>query len=114
MPAVGESVPCARRAVARYAQAVAALDADLLDAIRLAVSDAVANAALHAYPQRSGRVELTADMADGELWVLMADTGRGLNRPSDRAGLGMGLALMATVTGELVLADRADGGTEVG
>ena len=111
-PAVPDSPSRARRAIARFAAAGGATDAEI-DAVRLAVSEAVTNAVQHAYRETAGQIHLSATVIDGELWVLIADDGCGHQAPPPSPGLGLGIALMASVSRELVLTERADGGTEV-
>ena len=110
-PAIDESVPRVRRAVAEYAAAAGAND-DQLDRVRLAVSEAVTNVVRHAYRIRRGEIHLTANVAGDELWVLVSDDGRGLHRPTQDPGLGWGLALIADVCDEFVITERGEGGTE--
>ncbi len=101
-----------RHAVARYARA-AGIQGDQLDAVRLAVSEAVTNVVLHAYPDdESGHVYVTARLVGDELWVLIADDGCGLGAPALRPGLGWGLALITDACDEFTVAERAEGGTE--
>jgi stage II sporulation protein AB (anti-sigma F factor) len=112
-PAVAGSVPIGRRAIARYAQELGAT-AEELDEIRLAVSEAMTNAVLHAYRGNgSGHVHVNAALASGELWVLISDDGRGLQTGTESPGLGVGLALICEVTDSCAIVKRASGGTEV-
>jgi anti-sigma regulatory factor (Ser/Thr protein kinase) len=83
-----------------------------LDGVRLAVSEAISNVVLHAYADEPGNVHVTARVVDGELWILVADEGRGHNSSPARAGLGWGLAFITDAADEFALAERADGGTE--
>jgi serine/threonine-protein kinase RsbW len=107
-----ESVPAARRALTDFARAAGAPD-DLTEAVRLASSEALTNAVVHAYRGEPGSVYLTAAVVDEELWVLIADDGCGLEPQPDRPGLGLGLGLISQVTDELAIVPRATGGTEV-
>jgi anti-sigma regulatory factor (Ser/Thr protein kinase) len=110
--AVPGSVPRGRNAVAAFA-AEAGASEEQLDAIRLAVSEALTNVVMHAYDGTDGEIHLTAAVAGGELWVLIADDGRGLAvRPNSR-GLGMGLALIAQSAEEFAIVKRAQWGTEL-
>ncbi|HET9125071.1 MAG TPA: ATP-binding protein [Solirubrobacteraceae bacterium] len=111
-PAVAGSIPRARRAVAQYA-ARNGIGGELLDGIRLAVSEAVTNVVMHAYPDRSGAVHVTAAVAGAELWVLVADDGCGHRTPSRQPGLGWGLTVIAQHSRDYVITERALGGTEV-
>jgi anti-sigma regulatory factor (Ser/Thr protein kinase) len=111
-PAVAESVPQARRAVAEFAER-AGLGGKQLEELRLAVSEAVTNVVLHAYRGRDGEVQIDAAVSADELWVLVADTGCGYQTPSKNPGFGFGLALIADACDEFVITERAHGGTEV-
>ena len=107
-----EAVGQARHAVVGFA-ARAGADPGQLEAIRLAVSEAVTNAVVHGYRSRSGDVLVTAAIAADEIWILIGDRGGGMQGHSDTPGLGLGLALIARVADEMWIAPRAEGGTEV-
>ena len=107
-----ESVPQVRGAVRAFAAELGA-KAEQVDGIRLAVSEAVTNAVLHAYRDESGSVYVTAALVSNELWILIADDGCGLEPRTDRPGLGLGLGLISQVSDGLTLVRRANGGTEV-
>ena len=111
-PAIAESVPHARTAVAEFARQ-AGMAKDRLEGLRLAVSEAVTNVVRHAYPSSSGSVAVTAGRASDELWVLVADQGRGHQSQSPNPGLGFGLGIIAHECDELVIMERSEGGTEV-
>jgi anti-sigma regulatory factor (Ser/Thr protein kinase) len=111
-PAVPRSVPVLRRALAAVA-AEADASEDQVNAVRLAVSEAVTNVVLHAYRDGSGPVHVSADLAGSELWVLIADDGCGLRPGADSAGLGMGLAVIADLTDDVTIVSRSSGGVEV-
>lgn len=91
-----------RNAVAAFA-AQAEFTLSELEEIKLAVSEAVTNAIVHAYPNGGGEVRVRAVLEDGELQVEVEDEGVGIadveqaRQPSfstrpDR--LGMGFAFM--------------------
>jgi anti-sigma regulatory factor (Ser/Thr protein kinase) len=112
-PAIAESVPRARNDVVAFAVKRGASKPQL-DAIRLAVSEAVSNAVVHAYDGKgAGDIHVTAEIAAEELWVLIADDGRGFQAPARNPGLGWGLPLIAHMSERLEIAERADGGTEI-
>jgi anti-sigma regulatory factor (Ser/Thr protein kinase) len=89
--------------------------ADVLDAIRVAVSETFTNAVLHAYPgaDQVGTVEVTAEHADGVLHIAVADGGRGMMPRVGSPGLGFGLSLIAQMTQDFRVERRAEGGTTV-
>ena len=115
--AEAESVPAARDAVTRYA-IEAGVVGERLDAIRLAASEAVTNAVVHAYAapaprDEPGVIQLTLSCIDGELWVLVGDEGGGI-RPRGRGnGLGLGLVLIAELADDFQILSRGGGGTEL-
>jgi len=111
LPAVADVIPTLRHEVADFAQAVG-VEEPRLDDVRLAVSEAISNVVLHAYVDRPGNVHVTARVVEDELWILVADDGRGHNASPTRAGLGWGLAFITDAADEFALAERAEGGTE--
>jgi anti-sigma regulatory factor (Ser/Thr protein kinase) len=111
-PAVPDSVPRARRAVVDLAAEVGA-SPQQLEAIRLAVSEALSNAVIHAYPGAPGQVHVRAAVKAGVLSVVVADEGRGLSPKLNRRGMGLGLVLIAQAADELTIAKRSAGGTEL-
>lgn len=111
-PAVPDSIPAARRALVDFARE-AGMDGEQVDALRLAASEAVTNVVRHAYREREGLVHVTAAVAGEELWVLIGDDGHGLEAGSDEPGLGMGLALIASVSDYFAVVKRSGGGTEL-
>jgi serine/threonine-protein kinase RsbW/stage II sporulation protein AB (anti-sigma F factor) len=110
--AVPASVAEARGAVAEFARA-AGMDAATLAALRVAVSEAVTNAVLHAYldAPEAGPVHVTAERAGDEMWVAISDEGRGMIPRPDSPGIGLGLPLIARMTQGFELHERDGGGT---
>jgi anti-sigma regulatory factor (Ser/Thr protein kinase) len=84
-----------------------------LDAIRLAASEAITNAVVHAYPGPGGTFNVSASSLPDELWLLVSDDGAGLRPRSNGAGLGLGLAVIAQVTDEFQIVSRSTGGTQL-
>jgi serine/threonine-protein kinase RsbW len=110
--ATPDVIPMLRHAVADYARSVG-IDGDQLDGVRLAVSEALSNVVLHAYGERDpGYIYLTARVVGDELWIFVADDGRGHNAAPVHPGLGWGLAFITDATDEFALAERAEGGSE--
>ena len=111
--AVAESIPHARLAVTQFATRNG-ITGEPLDDIRLAVTEAATNAVRHAYPDLTpGAFHVTAAVAGEELWVLVADDGCGYRTSPQIPGLGWGLTLIAKLSEEYVITERATGGTEV-
>lgn len=108
LPAVPASVSLARRAVASLLDS---LDVDRWP-VELVVSEAVANAVVHAYPDRaSGQVRLEAWLEDGLLTVVVADDGVGMSSGRGSQGLGEGLAVIRRLAWEVEVQSR--GGTRL-
>jgi anti-sigma regulatory factor (Ser/Thr protein kinase) len=85
----------------------------LLTSAKLAVSEAVTNAVMHAYvgaPQ-PGAVSLDATFAGDSLLVEVADEGSGMMPRLDSPGLGVGLPLIADTTDALDIDCTPLGGT---
>jgi len=113
-PAVADSVPRARHALAGFATRAGA-SGEQIDAVRLTSSEALTNAVLHAYRGEPGAIQVTAAVVAQELWVLIADEGCGMQPRGERPGLGLGLGLglIAKLTDEFEIVARSGGGTEV-
>jgi len=112
-PSDVSSVGLARAAVDKFALA-AGLSGERLDDIRLCVSEAVGNAAVHAYPaDEIGPIRVGLLASDGELLVHVSDDGCGLQGASQNAGLGLGLPLMSQLSDGLVVREHGFGGVEV-
>jgi serine/threonine-protein kinase RsbW len=88
------------------------MDSDGIAAVRLAVTEAATNAVIHAYAKAKGELRVTAAMQDGELAIVIADTGPGLVERRDSPGLGVGLAVIARVAERLKIVSHPDG-TEI-
>ena len=112
-PARPSSVPQARGAALAWARERGA-DQETLEALALAVSEAVANAAVHAYRGReAGDVHLhLEETADGFL-VSVADQGIGMSPRTDSPGLGLGMPLIARMAESVEVSSAERGGTQV-
>jgi anti-sigma regulatory factor (Ser/Thr protein kinase) len=111
--AVAASVVAARSAVSAFAARSGATMEDL-ERLRLAVSEAVTNAVVHAYPPDTpGLIHVTAALAGRELSVIVADDGCGLGGARETPGLGLGLRLMDHSCASLAVTARPSGGTQL-
>ena len=109
LAAVSQSVGTARRAVSQFSAGLPVVH----DGIAIAVSEAVTNAVVHAYPDRpGGHVRVHATPARGALLITVSDDGQGIATPSERGGLGVGLTLIARLCSSLQI-DGDGGGTRV-
>jgi serine/threonine-protein kinase RsbW len=112
-PAIPGSVGIARNELTGFAQRAGVAE-ERLHAVRLAASEAITNAVLHAYERfEAGEVHVSASYVEGELWVLVADAGHGMRSRDDSPGLGLGLALVAQLADDFQILSRGSGGTEL-
>jgi anti-sigma regulatory factor (Ser/Thr protein kinase) len=89
------------------------VDDGLTDAVMLVATEAVSNAVLHAYGDATGHVEYAADIADGDVQLVVADTGLGLRTGHVSAGAGLGLKIIAGHCDDFQLLERPRGGLEL-
>jgi anti-sigma regulatory factor (Ser/Thr protein kinase) len=104
--AVPASVPAIRKTVVGLARRNGA-SADRCAEVAIAVSEAAANAVVHAYIDTAepGTIQVTATVLDGELRVTIADRGRGMLPRTDSPGLGLGLPLISDLATSFEIAD---------
>jgi anti-sigma regulatory factor (Ser/Thr protein kinase) len=88
------------------------MDAEGVADVRLAVTEAATNAVIHAYAEAEGELRVTATMRDGELAIVIGDTGPGLVEGRHSPGLGLGLSIIATLAERLKIVNRSSG-TEI-
>ncbi|MDF2780816.1 MAG: ATP-binding protein [Geminicoccaceae bacterium] len=112
LPASPSSVAEARHELTAYAERCGWYD---LWPVKVAVSEAVGNAVVHAYPDGSGRdhVRIRAHLDQGRLLVSIEDDGVGMRPRIDSPGLGIGISLIQRLTDRLVMKERSEGGVQV-
>lgn len=81
--------------------------------VRIAVSEVVTNAVVHAYGGRPGEIRVTAFLDGDELRIVVADDGPGMAPRLESPGLGLGLPTAATAASDLTIVTPDRGGTEV-
>ena len=112
-PASPEHVGAARRVVSAAARQAGAED-PVLDAVRLAVSEAVSNVIVHGYRQTgSGAFTVAIEREDDKLQVTVRDQGCGMQPRTDSPGAGLGLPLIANLAESFSVTAPPGGGTEV-
>jgi anti-sigma regulatory factor (Ser/Thr protein kinase) len=107
--------PLGVRRLRREMTALAAdcgMSADAIADVQLAVTEAATNAVMHAYAETDGDLTVTATRQDGELAIVIGDTGPGFVDRDDSPGMGVGLSVIATVARRMRIVS-APGGTEV-
>ncbi len=104
-----DSVPAARHALSAFADRLGCDGG----AVRIAVSELVGNAVLHAYHGREpGPVLVLGRVLRERLVVTVADRGRGMIVRADSPGLGVGLPAVSKIARDLRI-DSDDAGTAV-
>ena len=110
--AAPDLIPAFRHRTADFAAANGATP-KAVEAIALAVSEAVTNVVKHAYePGKTNRgIWLTGSVTDALLEITVSDRGCGF-RESSSPGLGVGLSIIADMSAELDI-DQGPKGTEL-
>jgi len=121
VPAKPEFLLLARLAATGVGRSAGASEETIAD-LKLAVTEAVANAVRHAYPPDSpGRVSVELSADGGRLEIAVSDEGRGLgdaeltsDGPSEPGESGMGLSIIRAIADEVEVGAGPDGrGTRV-
>lgn len=112
LPARAENVGVVRHVLGALAD-TRRIDEETLDDLRLAVTEACANAVVHAYDGGGGLMDIVVHARTEELEIAIRDHGRGMAPRTDSPGLGVGLPLMATLAASMELLTPDGGGTEV-
>ncbi|HWF26740.1 MAG TPA: ATP-binding protein [Solirubrobacteraceae bacterium] len=115
LPAKPENVGLARQVLAGLAEALDA-DEELVADMKIAVTEAVNNIVLHAYPEGIGPAEVTMTSSLDQLVINVRDEGAGMNplpADADAPGrLGFGFAMMASLCDQFGI-NSGTTGTEV-
>jgi serine/threonine-protein kinase RsbW len=108
LAAEADNVPLVRHALRGLLEASGISDERTAD-IALAVTEACANAVLHAYHDGTGSFQVAAELAPGgRLIVRVRDHGSGMAPRVDSPGLGVGLPVIAAIAEALEI-DTPDG-----
>ena len=98
LPAEPASVAEARHAASHLARRVGADEAD----VKIAVSEAVGNAVVHAYRDREpGSIRVEGFLEPGRLRFSISDRGVGMSPNIDSPGLRLGIPLIGKVAADL-------------
>jgi len=84
--------------------------------LRLAVSEAVTNAVVHAFrsrPRAEGQITVSLTVRAPELKLVVRDNGDGMAPRDDSPGLGLGLPLISSLAHQMDHRRPAEGGTEL-
>ena len=113
VPARPDAVSRARHLVGDQLRAVG-MDRERVMDVQLAVSEAVGNAVLHAYPDGAepGPVEIEARIDEDGVSLLVRDYGCGEPHKT-RGGAGLGLPLLRSLADHVSVEHRPEQGTAV-
>jgi len=94
---------------------VLALDPELLDDLKTAVSEACNNVVMHAYEGAAGPLAVCLYIRADAIDVVVRDEGRGIppSAPADDRLQGVGLPIIRALTQRAEFTQRPEGGTEV-
>jgi serine/threonine-protein kinase RsbW len=113
LPAKPENVAVVRHVLGAFAQSLRLSD-ELVEDLRLAVTEACTNVVRHAYPEgEPGAVEISIQPRAEDVRVVVADWGRGVGPSPDTAGPGLGLPLIAAIADTVDLQSAPGGGSRV-
>lgn len=110
-----DGVPLVRQALRALALATGAEPDSLQDA-ELAVTEAAANAVLHAYRDGEGVFEVSLEARARDMLAIVRDEGRGMGDAWDAHGHahdGLGLAVIESIASDVEIRSARDEGTEV-
>jgi anti-sigma regulatory factor (Ser/Thr protein kinase) len=97
LPARPENIAVIRHVLGAFAEALR-LPAELVEDMRLAVTEACTNVVRHAYHHgEPGPIDVVIRPSGDELELVVADQGAGIGPSPDLAGPGLGLPLIAAL-----------------
>jgi serine/threonine-protein kinase RsbW len=113
LPARPENVAVVRHVLGAFAHALGLSD-ELIEDLRLAITEACTNVVRHAYAgDPPGAVEISIQPQEERVHVTVADRGRGIGMSADTSGPGLGLPLIAAVADTVDLQPMPGGGSRV-
>jgi len=105
LPAQADSIPVIRHVLGAYAEALA-LPPDVIEDMRLAVTEACTNVVRHAYDgDPAGPIDVVVKPDGEHIDVIVSDRGRGMGPSPDVDGPGLGLPLIAALADSIELED---------
>jgi serine/threonine-protein kinase RsbW len=113
LPARPENVSVIRHVLGAFAEALRLPD-ELVEDLRLAVTEACTNVVRHAYTSDvPGPVEISIVPSEDVVSVVVSDRGRGVGTSADTNGPGLGLPLISALADEVDLQPVPGGGSRV-
>jgi serine/threonine-protein kinase RsbW len=113
LPATAENVMVVRQAVAGLGEALGLSGSRIAD-LKTVITEACNNVVLHAYEDKPGPLQVTADPSQSHLEIEVADEGQGF-RPRANEGdpsLGLGLPLIAALSDSFEISGGAGQGSK--
>jgi serine/threonine-protein kinase RsbW len=113
LPARPENVAVIRHVLGAFAEALQ-LPPELVEDMRLAVTEACTNVVRHAYNDgQPGPIDVVIRPNGDRLDLIVSDQGRGLGPSADAAGPGLGLPLIAALADSVELQQNPSRGSRV-
>ena len=113
LPARPENVAVIRHVLGAFAEALQ-LPADMVEDMRLAVTEACTNVVRHAYDvDEPGPIDVVIRPNGDRLDLIVCDYGRGIGPSPDMAGPGLGLPLIAALADSVELERRPSCGSRL-
>jgi serine/threonine-protein kinase RsbW len=114
LPARPESLTVIRHVLGGIAETWP-VDRELLDDIRIAVTEACGHVVMHVGDGAAtkGMLEVRGDLDDGQVVMVVRDHGQGDTEHAGAPGLGLGLPLIGALTTRLEVGHASDGVHEV-
>jgi anti-sigma regulatory factor (Ser/Thr protein kinase) len=105
LPAQAENIPVIRHVLGAFAEALR-LPVDVVEDMRLAVTEACTNVVRHAYDDGdAGTIDVVMQPNGNRLEVTVSDRGRGMGPSPDIDGPGLGLPLIAALADSIEVDD---------
>ena len=112
VPARAENVSIVRRLLEGVADVVG-LPEDVVDDVRLAVTEACTNVVRHAYEEGEGAIDVVVRPRSRSVEIVISDEGRGMGPSPDTTGPGLGLPLISALADSVELRPGRRGGSRL-
>ena len=104
LPARPENIAVIRHVLGAFAEALR-LPPDVVEDMRLAITEACTNVVRHAYDGEDGPIDVVVRPDGDRLDVIVSDRGRGMGPSPDVEGPGLGLPLIAALAESIEVQD---------
>jgi serine/threonine-protein kinase RsbW len=113
LPARPENVAVIRHMLGAFGEALR-LPPDLVEDMRLAITEACTNVVRHAYEEPAlGTIDVVIRPNDDRLEVIVSDQGAGMGPSSDVAGPGLGLPMIAALADDVEISSGQSRGSRL-